>query len=69
MVIAAHDEPEWTALGEIVTAMEGGGRGIGIPSGGGAIVHVDLSVEPVRRALAEIVVVEGVTRRALLVPE
>lgn len=69
MVVAAHDEPEWIALGEIVTSMASAGRGIGIPAGGGAIVHADLSVEPVRRALTEISVIEGVARRALLVPE
>lgn len=43
-VVAAHDAPEWAALGEAVTAMEGTVRGIGIPAGGGAVVHADLTV-------------------------
>jgi cyanophycinase len=52
--IAAHDEPEWAALAAAVTALGGAARGIGIPLGGGAVMHADLSVEPVRRALVEI---------------
>ncbi len=54
------------ALGATVTAMDGGARGLGIPLGGGAVVHADLSVEPVRKALVEIALVGGELRRALL---
>lgn len=67
-VVAVHDEPEWTALTEVVGALEGGGRGIGIPSGGGAILHADLTLEPVRKALVEIIAVDGALRRSLLLP-
>ncbi|MFT3765760.1 MAG: Type 1 glutamine amidotransferase-like domain-containing protein [Minicystis sp.] len=68
VVIGAHDEPEWTSLTTAVEMLAGMGRGIGIPSGGGAVVHADLTVEPVRKALVEIGVEDGVARRALLVP-
>jgi Peptidase family S51 len=68
MLVAVHDEPEWTALTDAVTAMEGVGRGIGIPLGGGAVIHADLSVEPVRKGLVEITAEDGVVRRALLYP-
>jgi hypothetical protein len=66
--VGVHDEPEWAALTEVVVRMEDGARGIGIPLGGGAVVHPDLSVEPVRRALTEVSVVEGAVRLALLMP-
>jgi hypothetical protein len=68
MLVAVHDEPEWTALADATAAMEGMGRGIGIPLGGGAVIHADLSVEPVRKGLVEISAEEGVVRRALLYP-
>ena len=55
-------------LARVVTALEGAGRGLGISIGGGAIVHADLTVEPVRKALVEISVEDGVVRRALLMP-
>jgi cyanophycinase len=69
VAVAVHDEPGWTALSEAVVGMEGAVRGIGIPSGGGAVVHPDLSIEPVRRTLVEVSVVEGAARRALLMPD
>jgi hypothetical protein len=66
VVVDVHDEPAWTALTHVVTTLGGAGRGLGIPTGGGAVVHPDLTVEPVRRALVEISVEDGVVRRALL---
>jgi hypothetical protein len=66
--VGAHDEPEWAALTAIVEAGQGAARGIGIPAGAGAVVHADLTVEPVRKALTEIAVEGGVVRRALLSP-
>ncbi len=68
VVVATHDEPDWAALGQTVRAMDGEVRGLGIPSGGGAVVHADLTVEPVRRPLVEISVVEGRLQRAALMP-
>lgn len=67
-VVAAHDEPEWSALAEVVGAMGVAGRGIGIPSGGGAIVHADLTVEPVRKPLVQITAADGALRRSQLLP-
>ena len=68
MVVATHDEHDWATLTEVVVALGDTGRGLGIPLGGGAVVHPDLSVEPIRKALVEIGVVEGVVKRALLMP-
>jgi peptidase E len=69
MIVAAHEEPEWASLDHGVRKAEGAVRGLGIPAGGGAVVHADLSVEPVRRGLVEIALVEDEIRRALLLPE
>jgi cyanophycinase-like exopeptidase len=69
MVIDVHDEPDWARLAEVVAKLEGGRYGIGIPSGGGAIIHPDLAVEPVRKPLTEIRFVDGERKRALLVPD
>lgn len=69
MVIDVHDEPEWPRLHAMVGRLPEHGRGLGIPLGGGAVVHADLSVEPVRKSLIELSVVEGAVKTALLVPE
>jgi hypothetical protein len=66
--VGAHEEPEWAALTAIVEGAEGTARGLGIPAGAGAVVHADLTVEPVRKALVEISAEGGVVRRALLAP-
>jgi hypothetical protein len=68
VVVGVHDEPAWGSLTAAVEALEGMGRGLGIPLGGGAVMHPDLTVEPVRKTLVEIAVEDGVVRRALLVP-
>ncbi len=52
-LVDVHQEPEWTRL-EMCLARAGSEvMGLGIPSGGGAVVHQDLTVEPVRRSLVE----------------
>ena len=66
MIVSAHEEPEWPVLAEAVTRAEGASRAAGHPAGGGAVVHADLSVEPVRRGLLEVAADEGVVRRARL---
>jgi hypothetical protein len=68
VVVGVHDEPDWVGLTRVVTALDGAARGIGIPFGAGAVVHPDLSVEPVRRPLVELSVKGGAVRRALLMP-
>lgn len=50
--IGAHDEPDWTSLRALVEEGGPAWRGVGVPSGGGVLVHGDLSLEPLRRPLA-----------------
>jgi hypothetical protein len=68
LVIAVHDEPDWTDLAAVVGQVEGTGHGLGIPLGGGAVIHPDLTVEPVRKPLAELTLMDGALRRSLLLP-
>lgn len=50
MVIDVHDEQgDWTRLRHAVCGLEGAVTGLGIPSGGGAIVRADTAIEPLRR--------------------
>jgi hypothetical protein len=50
MVIDAHDEPGgWARLSRTVEQLAGSATGLGIPSGGGVIVHVDGTIDPLRR--------------------
>lgn len=54
VVIDTHDErAEWTRLSRAVQVLEGAATGLGIPSGGGAIVHADTTIEPLRRPVHE----------------
>lgn len=69
--VGAHDEPDWTSLGDVVLAGGEGSRGIGVPLAGAAIVdpgRQDCPIEPVRKPLAELVMEKGQLRRALLWP-
>lgn len=68
MVVDVHDEPEWSRLHAVVKGLPEHGRGLGIPLGGGAILHADLSVEPVRKQLLELHLVEGELKTSLLLP-
>lgn len=68
LVVDVHDEPDWLRLN---AAMPGAGdlvQGLGIPSGGGAIVHPDMTLEPVRRPLVELSVKEEEVRQSLIFP-
>lgn len=48
-IVDTHDErSEWARLAGTVQAMQGAAAGLGIPSGGGIIVHEDATVEPLR---------------------
>ena len=54
MVIDAHDERgEWARLSRTIELLEGAATGLGIPSGGGVIVHADGTIEPLRRPAHE----------------
>lgn len=67
-VVDAHDEPGWARLHKAVQRAGEHGRGLGIPSGAGAIYHPDYSVEPVRHAIVEMHQTEEGTRQSLLLP-
>ena len=67
-VVDVHDEPGWGRLLQAVPRAGEHARGIGIPSGGGAIYHPDYSVEPVRHPLVEVSQAESGMQQALLLP-
>jgi cyanophycinase len=53
-VIDTHDEGgDWARLSRTIRSLEGAAFGLGIPSGGGVIVHADSTVEPLRRPAHE----------------
>lgn len=52
--VSAHDETnEWWDLRALVNLAGDGGKGIGIPAGGGMVFTSDGSLEPVRKGLVE----------------
>jgi cyanophycinase len=54
VVIDAHDEQaEWARLSRAIDWLEGAATGLGIPSGGGVIVHPGATIEPLRRPADE----------------
>lgn len=54
VVIDTHDErAEWARLSRAIHMLEGAATGLGIPSGGGVIVHADSTIEPLRRPAHE----------------
>jgi len=67
-LIDAHDEPSWSGLLKAVPKAGEHTRGLGVPSGGGAVYHPDYSVEPVRHPAAEVELTENGPRLALLFP-
>ena len=67
-VVDVHDEPGWGRLLQAVPRAGEHARGIGIPSGGGAIYHPDYFVEPVRHPLVEVSQAESGMQQALLLP-
>jgi cyanophycinase len=53
-VVDVHDEAgEWTRLANAVHLLEGKVMGLGIPSGGGVVVHPDTTLEPLRHPAHE----------------
>lgn len=67
-LIDAHDDPEWLGLRRHLPALGSTVGGLGIPAGGGALVHPDMTVEPVRKPLAELFVHGEEVRQSLLMP-
>jgi hypothetical protein len=68
-VVDAHAEDEgWSALRAVVRARGPGARGIGIPLGGGVILHPDHTLQAVRRAAYEVSVVGDALVDALILP-
>ncbi|MDT5408673.1 MAG: dipeptidase [Mycobacterium sp.] len=54
VVIDTHDErAEWARLSHTIHLLAGAATGLGIPSGGGVIVHADATIEPLRRPAHE----------------
>lgn len=54
-IIDAHDERSgWARLSRTIDALRGAVYGLGIPSGGGIVVHDDATIEPLRRPACEI---------------
>lgn len=54
MVIDVHDERnQWVRLSRTIRLLNGTATGLGIPSGGGVIVHADTTIEPLRRPAHE----------------
>ena len=64
--IDAHAEPAWKKLSAFVSRCQGRHVGLGIPFGGGAIVHADNRLEPVLKPLTELRwTSDGVQKREL----
>lgn len=54
VVIDTHDESaKWARLSRTIHLLQGAATGLGIPSGGGVIVHADNTIEPLRRPAHE----------------
>ena len=52
--VDVHAEPDWWRLQKALGRTDEKVRGLGIPSGAGAVLYPDLTLEPVRRSLVEI---------------
>ena len=54
-IIGAHEESDnWKTTMELLRLTPTGTRGIGLPTGGGAIYHPDQTLEPLRHPLVEL---------------
>lgn len=68
-VVGVHEEEEnWSRLRQTLASRGGHETGIGIPSGGGLILHPDQDVEPIRYPLHEFVPRGGEVTSRLLSP-
>ncbi len=56
MVVDAHDEgAEWARLAQTIASLQGAATGLGIPTGGGVVVHTDGTVGSLRRPAHKVV--------------
>lgn len=53
-IVGVHEGPEWEELQAVLEQCEDKRNAIGIPKGGGAIIHPDLSVQPIKNPVTEI---------------
>lgn len=67
-VIDVHQEPDWPRMERYLIKAGEEARGLGIPSGGGAVLHQDLTLEPVRRSLVEFSQDENGVSQSLIFP-
>ncbi|KUI33595.1 peptidase [Mycobacterium sp. IS-1590] len=68
-VIDTHDEHSgWARLSGAIDALQGAATGIGVPSGGGIIVHDDATFEPLRRPAHELRYQDAGVVHSLLCP-
>lgn len=67
-LIDVHNEPEWQRLRKLVTQRGLLGRGLGIPSGGAAVLHPDFTLEPIRTTLVEFALLEDGLQENVLLP-
>lgn len=68
-VVDAHaEDDDWAALKAVVHARGSGARGIGIPRGGGLILHPDRTLQAVRRAACEVSAAGGELVLAVILP-
>ncbi len=68
LLIDVHAEPDWPRLHQGLTETEKPTRGLGIPSGAGAVLYPDLTIEPVRRPLVELHRHDDEIRQSLIYP-
>jgi cyanophycinase len=69
-VIDTHDErADWVRLSRTIRLLQGAATGLGIPSGGGVIVHTDTTIEPLRRPVHEFRFQETRVTHSLLAAE
>ncbi|BBY25850.1 Type 1 glutamine amidotransferase-like domain-containing protein [Mycobacterium stomatepiae] len=53
-IVDTHDErTNWARLSRAIVSLQGAATGLGIPSGGGVVVHPDGTFEPLRRPAHE----------------
>ncbi|MGZ3460516.1 MAG: hypothetical protein ACXU86_18670, partial [Archangium sp.] len=67
-LVGVHEQPDWKGLRRAVHGAGPGSCGIGIPAGGGALLHPDGTLEPVRHPLLELRHEGGALREAWLSP-